>query len=104
MSPASEKVPLTEVEIEDALTEIDGWTFKGQVIERIFKTGNFNDGVALIGEIAKSADEMDHHPDVFLSYPKVKVHLMTHDVHGITKLDIELARKINELALSQGIY
>ncbi len=104
MSPASEKVPMSYVEIEDALTELDRWTYKGQVIERVFKTGNFSDGVALINEFAKTADEMNHHPDVFLSYPKVKVQLMTHEVHGITKRDIELARKINEIALSQGIF
>lgn len=104
MPAASEKVPLRPEAIEEALTEIDGWALKGQVIERIFKTGTFADGVALVVEIGTAADAANHHPDVFISYPKVKVQLITHEVGGVTKLDINLARKINEIALSQGIY
>lgn len=104
MPAASEKVPLSREAIEEALTEIDGWAHKGQVIERIFKTGNFSDGVALVNEIAVEADKANHHPDVFITFPKVKVQLMTHEVSGITKLDLALASKINAIALSQGIY
>ena len=104
MPAASEKVPLRPEAIEEALTEIDGWVLKGQVIERVFKTGTFADGVALVVEIGAAADAANHHPDVFLTFPKVKVQLITHEVGGVTKLDINLARKINEIALSQGIY
>ena len=102
--PSQEKTPLTDVEIEDALTELDGWILKAQSIERVYKTGTFNAGLALVTEIAKAADEVNHHPDVFLTYPKVKIQLITHDVGGVTQLDLDMAKTINEIALNQGVF
>ncbi len=103
MSTAREKTLLTEFQIEEALTEIDGWEYKGNRLERTFKTKNFTTGVEFINEIVPKAEAANHHPDVFLSYPKVKIQLMTHELHGISNLDIELAQEINEIALAQGI-
>lgn len=97
------KTVLNEVQIEDALTEIDGWEFKGNRLERVIKTSSFVNGVELIKEITPAAEELNHHPDVFLAYSKVKVQLWTHEVNGITQLDVELAQRINEIALTQGI-
>jgi len=100
--PSAREV-LTEPQIEEALIQLDGWEYKGFRLERIYKTGSFVDGVDLIKEITEAAEAMNHHPDVFLSYPKVKIQLWTHDVNGITALDIELAAKINDLAANQGL-
>jgi 4a-hydroxytetrahydrobiopterin dehydratase len=102
--PAREKTPLNDTEIEDALTELEGWICKAQTLERVYKTGNFNDGLALVNAIAEAADEANHHPDIFLSFPKVKVQLITHDVGTITQLDVDMAKKVNEIALSQGVF
>jgi 4a-hydroxytetrahydrobiopterin dehydratase len=41
---------------------------------------------------------MDHHPEWFNVYSKVVVDLTTHSAGGITELDFELARKMNNLA------
>ncbi|NIV18423.1 MAG: 4a-hydroxytetrahydrobiopterin dehydratase, partial [Woeseiaceae bacterium] len=43
------------------------------------------------------AEKMNHHPEWFNVYSKVIVDLTTHDAGGITELDLELARKMNEL-------
>jgi pterin-4a-carbinolamine dehydratase len=40
-----------------------------------------------------------HHPDLELGYAQVVVKLQTHRVKGITGNDVELARKIHEIAL-----
>lgn len=103
MSSGSQRVVLNEVQIEDALTELDGWEYKGNRLERTIKTGSFQNGVDLVLEIAPVANAMNHHPDIFLTYPRVKIQLWTHDVNGITKLDLELAGRINAIAVSQGL-
>lgn len=51
--------------------------------------------------VATVAQAMDHHPDWTNSYASVTVDLMTHDVGGITSLDIQLAQRISELAGDQ---
>ena len=42
------------------------------------------------------AEKMDHHPEWFNVYNRVKVTLTTHDANGITQLDIDLAKVMNK--------
>lgn len=67
-----------------------------------FRTGDFAAGVAFVERIGVAADEADHHPDVTLTYPAVKVMLSSHDVGGVTSRDIGLARRISEIATESG--
>jgi pterin-4a-carbinolamine dehydratase len=46
------------------------------------------------GAIAHLAETAWHHPDLFLSWDKVEVRLVTHDSGGITEKDLALARQI----------
>ena len=46
--------------------------------------------------MAFAAEKMDHHPEWFNVYNKVKVTLTTHDANGITQLDIDLAKIMNK--------
>jgi 4a-hydroxytetrahydrobiopterin dehydratase len=97
----SDKVRLRGQEIHDE--GLDGWS---KVLDRLivrFETGDFNTGAALVSEIAKAADEADHHPDVDLRYPSLTVALKSHDVGAITRRDIRLARRISELAEAAGV-
>ena len=47
-------------------------------------------------KMAFAAEKMDHHPEWFNVYNKVKVKLTTHDANGITQLDIDLAKVMNK--------
>ena len=44
------------------------------------------------------AESMNHHPEWFNVWNRVVVDLSTHDAGGITGLDVELARKLNDIA------
>jgi 4a-hydroxytetrahydrobiopterin dehydratase len=46
--------------------------------------------------MALLAEKMDHHPEWFNVYNKVNVTLTTHDAGGITQLDINLAKAMNQ--------
>lgn len=68
-----------------------------------FVTGSFAKGAELVAEIARLADEADHHPDVDLGYGTVVVRLTSHDVHDISERDLALARRISEAARALGV-
>ena len=51
-----------------------------------------------MASVATVAERMNHHPEWFNVYATVRVHLTTHDAGGVTELDLELARAMNELA------
>jgi 4a-hydroxytetrahydrobiopterin dehydratase len=44
------------------------------------------------------AEKMNHHPEWFNVYNRVRIDLMTHDVNGISNYDIKLARTIDMIA------
>lgn len=95
-----DKTALTGQQIHDA--GLDGWR---KVLNKLvvrFETGDFTTGAALVTEIAKAADEANHHPDVDLRYPHVTVTLKSHDVDAITARDVRLAHTISGLASQAG--
>ena len=78
------------------------WRVLLGVLHARFETGGFNAGVTLVQAIGAAADEMNHHPDVDLTYPCVVVRLSSHDVGGVTRRDVVLARAISEMAARLG--
>lgn len=82
---------------------LEGWQVVDQRLQADFATGSFDEGVRLIQRIAALADDAHHHPDIQLTYPRVRVELTTHDVGGLTTKDVDLARAIKDTAQAAGI-
>lgn len=96
MTPDIER--LDDDEIEAALTALDGWEM---VDGRLYREYGFDDFVEAIGFMVRAAiwaEMLNHHPDWSNLYKTVRIFLETHDVDGISRLDLELAAKMNELA------
>jgi 4a-hydroxytetrahydrobiopterin dehydratase len=92
---------LTNQQILDAgLTD---WRRLAQALFARFKTGDFVSGLAFVTAVAEAAESADHHPDVTLTYPRVDLRLLSHDVGTVTTRDVELARRISEIARELGI-
>ena len=90
------KQPLTGHEIEAEL--LADWRIMFSTLQARFRTGDFATGLRLVQQIGEAAEEMNHHPDLDLRYPTLHVRLSSHDVGGITQRDIDLARRITDLA------
>jgi 4a-hydroxytetrahydrobiopterin dehydratase len=94
--------PLTFDEIA-ALDGLDDWRVVLHFLVAHFRAGSFQAATALAAAIAAAADEADHHPDLDIRYPdRVRVALTTHDTGGLTTHDIELARRISQVAAAAG--
>ena len=89
---------LSDDEIAAAVVGLDGWRhFDGKLChEYVF--ANFVQAIAFIDRIAVWAETWNHHPEWSNVYNVVRVELWTHDVGGISPLDVQLAHKMNELA------
>ena len=90
---------LTGTQIETLLRNVDGWA-KVKDREAIYKHFQFPDFVSAFSwmtRVAMVAEKMDHHPEWSNVYNKVEVNLITHSEGGITKLDIDLAQKIDTI-------
>lgn len=81
---------------------LQDWRYGLGALLARFDTGDFATGAALAQSIAEVADELNHHPDVDLRYPFVIVRTTSHDVGTITSRDLDLARRISQLAVEAG--
>ena len=94
----SEHQRLTDVEITDHVSRLDGWEVQGGKLHREFQFENFVEAFGFMSRAALVAEKMDHHPEWFNVYNRVVVDLSTHDVGGISPRDFELAATMNGLA------
>lgn len=74
-----------------------GWERAGDAIERVFSFPDYGAAVGFAVRVALAAERRDHHPDILLSWGKVRVTWSTHDARGITALDLEMAELTDRL-------
>jgi 4a-hydroxytetrahydrobiopterin dehydratase len=89
---------LEDSEIESKLADLDGWSRDGDAITKTFERGDFVGSVKFVESLVNPAEAMNHHPDLEISWDKVKVTITNHAEGGLTANDFELAGKIDALA------
>lgn len=84
----------------DMIAALPGWSdAEGRdAICRTFCFKDFNAAFGFMARAALVAEKMDHHPEWSNVYNRVEVTLTTHDAGGVTGLDIELAKALNDIA------
>jgi 4a-hydroxytetrahydrobiopterin dehydratase len=91
---------LTAAERKTIMPTLKGWakTPKRDAIRKVYKFKDFNAAFGFMTRIAMIAEQMDHHPEWFNVYSTVDVTLATHDVAGISELDVKLAKTMDKFA------
>lgn len=77
-----------------------GWSeVKGKdAITKTFEFSDFNAAWAFMSRTALLAEKLDHHPEWLNVYNRVEVTLTTHDCDGLSKKDVQMARKMDGYA------
>jgi 4a-hydroxytetrahydrobiopterin dehydratase len=70
---------------------------RNQKMECEFKFGDFNEAMYFVNEVAALAEGENHHPDIAISFNKVKLSLSTHSVGGLSENDFIVASKVELL-------
>ena len=89
---------LTEDEIRERLSSLEGWERAGEAITKSFDNGDFRGSVDFVNRVTPVAEGLNHHPDLEISWSTVAVTLSTHSEGGLTARDFELAARIDEVA------
>ena len=72
---------LSDEEIEERLRGLDGWERDGDAIRKQFERDDFKGSVDFVNRLTPVAEEMNHHPDLAISWNKVTV-TITHPLRG----------------------
>ncbi len=90
---------LTETEIKQKVSVLSGWTVEASsklICNRQF--ADFIQAIDFVNKLVEPAESAGHHPDIEISYNKVKIQLTTHDAGGLTQKDFDLAQVISAIA------
>ena len=88
---------LDDDEIQSSLRSLEGWERDGDHITREYSVDDFVTAVDLTKAFVQPAEDLNHHPDLSVSWGSVGVSVTTHDAGGLTELDFELAEKYNRI-------
>ena len=94
--------PLTRGQVAPLLTQLDGWRVETandhDQIAKAFRFADFVGAVDFVNRITTVAEAEGHHPDLLVTWGRVRVQLWTHVAGGLTENDFVLAAKIDRVA------
>ena len=88
---------LSQVDIEEELKNLPGWSVVNEKLHKEFQFDSFNQAFGFMTRAAMEIEKMNHHPEWFNVYNRLTIELTTHDAGGITKNDVDLAKILNSL-------
>ena len=66
-------------------------------LEKEFTFKNFREALAFTNKVGELAEAQGHHPDIGLSWGRVKITIWTHKIDGLTESDFIMAAKVDRL-------
>lgn len=81
-------------ELRELYGQLEGWNLVNEHhLEKEYNFKDFRQALDFVNRLGEVAEQEGHHPDVFLTWGKVKVTLWTHSVGGLSENDFILAAK-----------
>lgn len=90
--------PLDEAALATLLERLgqdgNGWrVVGGHHLEKEYAFPDFVSALGFVNRVGAVAEEEGHHPDLYLTWGKVRITLWTHSIDGLTESDFVLAAK-----------
>jgi 4a-hydroxytetrahydrobiopterin dehydratase len=91
--------PLKGKQLEEFASELGaGWRVVDQHhLEKEYAFKDFREALDFTNRVGELAEAQQHHPDIYLTWGKVKLTLWTHKIGGLSESDFIFAAKVNEL-------
>jgi 4a-hydroxytetrahydrobiopterin dehydratase len=88
---------LTEVQRAALAAELPKWS-SGQRLHRLFVFDDFPSAIAFMTRVGYAAERLNHHPNWSNVYNRVDVEIWSHDLGGVSRLCVELAKAMDVAA------
>jgi 4a-hydroxytetrahydrobiopterin dehydratase len=88
--------------VQAALGSLDGWTGDTSALHWTVDLPDFATAIAVVDEVARVAEDMDHHPDIDIRWRTLAFTCATHSAGGVTDNDVRLAGQIRRIATAKG--
>jgi len=98
--PCKEGVPPLKGQDLERMTEEpdNGWQVADEHhLEKEYRFKDFREALSFTTRVGELAESQNHHPDIYLTWVKVKLTVWTHKINGLTESDFILAAKADKL-------
>ena len=85
--------------ISERMQKLDNWSLEEHSIVKDYGFNSFKEAMDFVNKIGEIAEKMNHHPDILISYNKVRLTLTTHSERTLTLSDFELAEEIDKVKI-----
>lgn len=83
--------------INERMQSLNNWALEDNFIVKDFGFGNFKEALEFVNKVGEVAEREGHHPDIMISFNKVRLRLTTHEEHGLTSKDFDVAEEIDKI-------
>jgi len=87
---------MSQAQAATMMDQVPGWELGDNTLSRRFRFKGFREAMAFVNRVADLAEEEGHHPDIYISWNRVRLDLTTHAIKGLSDNDFIMAAKINE--------
>jgi len=88
---------LDDAQTSALTTSLPNWSVEGERLHRDLEFNSFVEAFGFMAQVALLAESKNHHPNWSNVYNRVSIDLTTHDLGGLSSLDVELASAIDAL-------
>ena len=88
---------LSQAEKASLSNSLPQWEVQENKLHRDIQFANFVEAFGFMSQVALLAETRGHHPNWSNVYNRVSIDLTTHDLGGLSSLDVELATAIDDL-------
>ena len=98
--PCSGDVPALKGDaLKPLAAQLEGWSVvEEHHLSKSYTFKNFVDALAHVNKVGAVAEDEGHHPDIYFTWGKVRIDIMTHAIDGLSESDFILAAKIDRIA------
>lgn len=89
--------PMKPAAVARYLRRVMSWRTDNRKVWKDFKFRNFIATMGFVNQVALLAQEEGHHPDLIVSFSRVRIELWTHAINGLSENDFIMAAKIDDL-------
>ncbi len=79
---------------EEMMDQVPGWELQENKLVRRFRFKDFKEAIAFVNSVAGLAESEGHHPDIYISWNRVRLELTTHAIKGLSENDFIMAAKV----------
>jgi len=91
---------LSDEAIQAFVSGHEGWSASNGALVKTFGFKHYGAAMGFAVHLGFAAEKRDHHPELHVSWGKVRVEWSTHDAGGITDVDREMAELTDKLYAS----